>query len=113
MPGPVSQSHDPDGTAQLRNNWAARLAREGIRYCVIPVDDLFRFATNEQLEHLDELLAQIETCRAADDFEPSHKYWVYGRHWPDADKVHGFMETCLGQRIGESYPAPRYLDRDR
>ena len=104
MPGPVSQSHDPDPFDG--EQWRHKLAATGNRYFVLKIADAFRYLDHHELESLDELLAIIEEGREADDKPSALSYWVYARHWPGAAAVKKRMELGLGHAIGLPYEVP-------
>lgn len=100
MPGPVSESYNP---LSLKNSWSDEHRKSGFRYFVLKSSDVFRYLTEEQLEEFDNLLREIENGRVNDGREPPRAWWVYGRHWPNAEKVKDTIEAILGHRIGEPY----------
>jgi hypothetical protein len=97
MPGPVSQSYDPE--PDLRVNWRNHVELQGLRYLVLKFEDLFEIATEQELQMLNKLLADNEKSRKAQGKPPANKYWVVNRDEPFAPKVKQMMEDYHGIQI--------------
>lgn len=109
MPGPVSQSYDPD---PIRRRWATNMASQGFRYFVFKAKDVFHALDDDDLETLDYLMKKIERHRESVGKPAARSFWVYARHWPGANQVKLLMEQLLGITMGGPYP-PELLEDDR
>ena len=101
MPGPISESYDP--LRIDRDAWRRKMASGGFRYFVVKSSDVFKYLDEGELEEFDQLLSVIGEGRSREGKKPSHGYWVFGRHWPNAEKAKAMIEAILGHKIGEPY----------
>jgi hypothetical protein len=101
MPGPVSQSYDPDPFDP--DEWHRQLAANGNRYFVLKIEDVFKYLAPDEIRELDAMLEIICRRREAAGKPRALSYWVYARHWPKAQAIREEMENALGRPIGQPY----------
>jgi hypothetical protein len=100
MPGPVSQSYDPD---PIRERWMQTMACQGFRYFVFKAKDVFAALSDDDLEMLDYLMKKIERHRESKGKPAARGFWVFARHWTGAEEVKELLIKLLGVAIGTPY----------
>jgi len=100
MPGPVSESFNPDPWV---DNWKHDLGNDGFRFFVLKAQDVFDALDEEDIDVFNQLLKKIEKHRNGVGKKPNKSYWVYCRDWPHADVIRSMIEALMGHKIGEPY----------